>query len=165
MTIYLYKNTHNITGLKYLGKTENPDPHVYKGSGILWSSHIKKHGYDVTTEIIKECSNNDEVKYWGLHYSNLWNVVEDDTWANLKPEEGDGGARKGQVPWNKGLRGIIKHSPEANKRQSERQRGIKRPMSEETKAKIRAKLLGRKKGPMTPEAKAKLIATKKSNRK
>ena len=63
MSIYLYVKTHNITGLKYLGKTINPDPHSYKGSGTIWLRHIKKHGYDVTTEILKECSNNEEIKH------------------------------------------------------------------------------------------------------
>jgi len=90
MTIYLYKKTHNKTGLQYLGKTTK-DPYKYKGSGERWIPHINKHGYDVTTEILRECQTNEEIKYWGLHYSALWNVVEDSNWANLRPEEGDGG--------------------------------------------------------------------------
>lgn len=96
MTIYLYKKTHNITGLKYLGKTKQ-DPIKYQGSGVKWRHHIKKHGYNVTTEILKECETNEEIKYWGLYYSNLWDVVNakdstgKKTWANLKLEEGDGG--------------------------------------------------------------------------
>lgn len=106
MTIYLMVKTHNITGLKYLCKTKRKDPHKYKGSGDYWTFHIKKHGYDVTTEILKECQDNQEIKHWGLYYSDLWNVVyaRDDNgrklWANLKPESGDGGAVA--EPWNKG---------------------------------------------------------------
>jgi transposase len=91
MTIYLYKKTHNKTGLNYLGKTTNSNPHKYKGSGDYWSKHIKKHGYDVTTIILKECKTNEEVKEWGLYYSELWNVVGSKDWANLKPEQGAGG--------------------------------------------------------------------------
>jgi hypothetical protein len=98
MTIYyLYVKTHNITGLKYLGYTKRKDPYKYKGSGKYWIKHIKKHEYDVTTEILKECLSKDEIKEWGLYYSNLWNIVEsrdnngNKTWANLKPEDGDGG--------------------------------------------------------------------------
>jgi Mor family transcriptional regulator len=98
MTIYyLYVKTHNKTGLKYLGYTGKKDPYKYKGSGKYWTRHIKKHGYDVTTEILKECSTKDEIKYWGLYYSNLWNIVEAKDnqgvklWANLKLEQGDGG--------------------------------------------------------------------------
>lgn len=89
MIIYLYKKTHRITGLKYLGKTIQ-DPVKYKGSGKVWLPHIKKHGNDVETEILKECSSVDELKKWGLYYSKLWNIVESSDWANLKDEEGDG---------------------------------------------------------------------------
>lgn len=164
MTIYLYVKTHNITGLRYLGKTSNPNPSTYKGSGTLWLRHIKTHGYDVSTTILKECESNDDVKYWGTHYSELWNVVEDPMWANLKPEEGDGGARKGQIAWNKGLKGVYKHSPEANARQSQRQLGTKRkPLTEETKDKIRLKLLGRKKCPTSEETKLKISRSKRSH--
>ena len=95
MTIYLYKKTHNKTGLNYLGKTTQ-DPHKYKGSGKRWQNHIKKHGYDVTTEILRECQTNEEVREWGLYYSALWNVVESKEWANLKEEYGDGGGARGE---------------------------------------------------------------------
>jgi len=89
MTIYLYKKTHNKTGLQYLGKTVQ-DPFKYKGSGKYWVSHINKHGYDVTTEILKECSSNTDLIQWGRYYSELWNVACSEEWANLKPEEGQG---------------------------------------------------------------------------
>jgi hypothetical protein len=96
MAIYLYKKTHRNTGLNYLGKTTQ-DPFKYKGSGTIWVRHIKKHGNDVDTVILKECATNEEVKSWGLYYSNLWNVVESKEWANIKPEEGEGGSVKGRV--------------------------------------------------------------------
>jgi len=105
MCIYLYVKTHNITGLKYLGKTIAKDPHKYKGSGKYWQSHIKQHGYDVTTTILQECQTEDEVKYWGLYYSNLWNILttrdtnDKKVWANLKVESGDGGSEKGRKLW------------------------------------------------------------------
>lgn len=91
MSIKIYVKTHNVTGLKYLGKTKSEDPHSYRGSGKRWKLHIKKHGYDVTTEILRECISNEEVKEWGLYYSKLWNVVASNEWANLKVEDGDGG--------------------------------------------------------------------------
>jgi len=92
MAIYLYKKTHNKTGLQYLGKTKR-DPFNYRGSGKYWQNHINKHGNDVTTEILKECSCNEEIKEWGIYYSKLWNVVESTEWANLKEERGDGGGQ------------------------------------------------------------------------
>ena len=89
--IYLYKKTHNNTGLKYLGKTISADPYKYPGSGVYWTNHLKVHGNDVTTEILKECQSEEELIEWGKHYSLLWNVVESDEWANLTEEAGPGG--------------------------------------------------------------------------
>ena len=114
MTIYLYKKTHNQTGFKYLGKTTADDPHKYQGSGKRWKPHLKKHGYDVTTEILRECQTKEEVKHWGKYYSDLWNVVDSEEWANFKPEEGDGGKTVDQ-PWNKGK----KASPETIEKMKE----------------------------------------------
>ena len=91
MTIYLYVKTHNKTGLKYLGKTTQKDPHKYTGSGVRWLNHLNVHGYDYTTEILKECQSDNELKEWGVYYSNLWKVVENKEWANLKEEAGQGG--------------------------------------------------------------------------
>ena len=97
MTIYLYVKTHKVTGLKYLGKTISSDPYKYPGSGIYWSRHLEEHGYDIETEILHECQTNEELRELGRYYSNLWDVVNavDEhgrkIWANLKPEEGDGG--------------------------------------------------------------------------
>ena len=88
--MYLYVKTHNVTGLKYLGKTIK-DPFKYKGSGTYWLRHLKKYGEDVTTEILLETNNKEELKEKGIYYSALWNVVESKDWANIVPEQGDGG--------------------------------------------------------------------------
>ena len=90
-TIYLYKKTHKITGLMYLGKTISSDPYSYTGSGIYWTNHLKKHGYEIETEILKECNTEEELIKWGQYYSKLWNVVESKEWANLIEEAGPGG--------------------------------------------------------------------------
>lgn len=89
--IYLYIKTHRITGLKYLGKTSSKDPYSYPGSGKRWRSHLDKYGYYFDTEILLESNNPAEIKEAGLRYSNMWNIVEEISWANLKPESGDGG--------------------------------------------------------------------------
>lgn len=91
MCIYLYVKTHRKTGLKYLGKTTKKDPHAYHGSGADWKIHLKEHGYDYDTEIIRECQSNEELNEWGRYYSNLWNVAESKEWANRIPETGGGG--------------------------------------------------------------------------
>lgn len=92
--IYLYKKTHKVTGLKYLGKTSRSDPYSYPGSGKRWRAHLDKHGYNFDTEILLESNDPAKIKEAGLHYSKLWNIVDDLTWANLKPESGDGGTFK-----------------------------------------------------------------------
>lgn len=86
----LYIKTHNKTGLKYLGYTTQ-NPHKYPGSGKRWKPHIKKHGKDISTEILLITEDKEELKQTGLFFSKLWNVVESDEWANFKPEEGSGG--------------------------------------------------------------------------
>lgn len=48
---YLYIKTHQITGLKYFGKTIN-NPYRYYGSGIYWLRHLKEHGYKIDTEVL-----------------------------------------------------------------------------------------------------------------
>jgi hypothetical protein len=89
-TIYLYLKTHNVTGLKYLGKTTQ-DPFEYQGSGIVWSCHLKKYGYDVTTEILLETTCKKEFKRVATEYSEKWNIVESKEFANLTTEQGQGG--------------------------------------------------------------------------
>ena len=82
---------HKISGLKYLCKTSCRDPYKYNGSGILWKKHLKKYGTSIKTTILKECKTKDELIKEGIYYSKLWNVVEDQNFANLVEERGDGG--------------------------------------------------------------------------
>ena len=135
MTIYLYVKTHNKTGLKYLGKTTQTDPHKYTGSGTRWLRHLRKHGYDYRTEILLECSNELELKYWGIYYSDLWNVAENNNWANLKTEEGHGGNHSMETrnKISKSHKGKTQ-SNESNKKRSLANLG--HTISDETKEKI-----------------------------
>ena len=152
--IYLYLKTHNVTGLKYLGKTKSKNPHKYKGSGVYWKKHIEKHGYDVTTEILFESEDLEEIKDKGLYYSNLWNVVNSKEFANLKEESGDGGweqcnnnssvldGRRKRMLENNPFLGK-KHTEETKKiiKEKRKLQKINSP-TEETKQKIRQSLLG-----------------------
>lgn len=101
---YLYIKTHNLTGLKYFGKTCESNPHRYKGSGTEWMKHLDVYGYDVTTELLndgKPYESIDDFIRAALEFSNLYNIVNavDDfgnkIWANLIVESGLGGA-----PWS-----------------------------------------------------------------
>ena len=87
--MYLYIKTHK-TGLKYLGKTVQ-DPHRYRGSGTHWLRHLKKYGNEHSTEILFESNDKVLFKEKAIYYSNLFNVVDSKEWANIVPEQGDGG--------------------------------------------------------------------------
>ena len=135
MTIYLYVKTHRKTGLKYLGKTTSTNPHTYHGSGGIWKQHLKEHGIDYDTKIIRECRTNQELSQWGRYYSELWNVVESSDWANQIPETGGGGNhteerkelfRQQQLGKMKGTR-----SEEHKKNLSAATKGIPKPRSKE----------------------------------
>jgi hypothetical protein len=91
MIYYLCVKTHQKTGLKYLCQTKKKNPHVYRGSGTEWLKHLKEHGFEHTTEILRECLTKEELRKYGLYYSSLWNVVDSPEWANLKAENGGGG--------------------------------------------------------------------------
>lgn len=88
--MFLYVKKHNVTGLKYLGVTKK-DPYKYSGSGIYWNRHLKKHGYNVSTEILLETYDKKELSEIAECYSLLWNIVESEEWANEVLELGQGG--------------------------------------------------------------------------
>ena len=96
MTIYLLVKRHNKTGLRYLCKTIKKDYHKYRGSGYTWKEHLREYGEDYSTLLIRECSNQEDLYYWGSYYSRLWRITTavDDfgyrIWANRIPETGGG---------------------------------------------------------------------------
>ena len=89
----LYVKTHNVTGLKYFGKTIQKDYNKYRGSGVYWEQHIRKHGYDVTTEILGEFTEDDDtwLTFYACEFSEVNDIVNSSDWANLKPENGKDG--------------------------------------------------------------------------
>lgn len=101
---YLMIKEIEQTGLKYLCKRKqyaDPFDHVkYKGSGKLWRRILSAHPeYTIKTTVLGLYDKDDLAKY-GLHYSNLYNIVESSEWANLMPETGDGGqTHKGTHPY------------------------------------------------------------------
>jgi hypothetical protein len=85
---YLYIKTHNKTGLKYFGKTTKNNPYKYTGSGFKWINHLKKHGNDVTTEIVGYYTNQHDCVNAAIEFSKNENIVNSDKWANLIVETG-----------------------------------------------------------------------------
>lgn len=94
---YLYIKQHNITGLKYFGKTINSNPIKYKGSGKWWTRHLQKYGNNVSTIWFQLFENQSELVTFATNFSKENNIVESNSWANLKPEDG---------LWGGGVKGI-----------------------------------------------------------
>jgi len=154
---YLYKKIHNKTGLQYLGYTTR-NPFIYKGSGIKWGVHLSIYGDDISTEILAESTNKEEIQKLGRQFSELWDIVHSDKWANsMKETCGGPGGKKGiarsestKQKLSQKLSGR-KHTPEQKLAKSQRQKG--KPKSAEWVAKmtgrknslISQKLLGKKK--------------------
>jgi hypothetical protein len=84
---YLYIKTHDITGLKYFGKTIS-DPYKYRGSGVRWLNHLSVHGNKVTTEIVGYYEVLEECNKAALEFSEKYDIVKSDEWANLIIEDG-----------------------------------------------------------------------------
>lgn len=97
---YLMVKTCLFTGIKYLCKTSSKDPFKYHGSGKRWMNILKKyhngsrlyrHTAKIQTDILGVYDTKEELSLAGIYYSNLFNVVKDDAWANLTEERGSGG--------------------------------------------------------------------------
>lgn len=97
---YLMLKTHNQTKLKYLcfhyGTIDSC--FTYRGSGSYWLSHLSKHGKDITTEILLESSNRDDIASKGIQLSKEWNIVDSKEYANLTVEDAQTTAEPLQRP-------------------------------------------------------------------
>lgn len=172
MTIYLYIKQHNITKLKYFGKTTR-NPYTYNGSGKYWKRHISKHGLDISTLCVYEFNDKNECSKFALKFSFENNIVESNDWANMKPENGsDGGDNSLFIDYTKTHSHIIGKTYEeiygTNKGKELREqrslsnvktkRGV--PMTEEQKQKRRHTY-----GPKSAEFKSKLSEIAKNRPK
>ena len=134
-------------GLLYLGKTIQ-DPYKYEGSGVRWKRHLSIHNIkntDIQTWILHETYNHDELKELGIYYSNLFNVVKSDSWANMKEEMGDGGfGSKEAHPWY-GRKKTLEHRQKLSIISKGNKSNLGKTRSEETKKKQSESQKGKKK--------------------
>lgn len=93
MGYYLMIKTIDQTGMNYLCKCiDNKDHISYKGSGVYWRRILNKHSnYTISTKILGHYDTAKELVEQGSYYSELYDVVENENWANCMPETGDGG--------------------------------------------------------------------------
>ncbi len=154
---YLYIKESPL-GLKYLGVTIQ-NPYKYYGSGLYWRKHLSFHKFglkDIKTTILLETEDKDEIKFWGMYYSKIYNVVEDKNWANLIPESGELSivfTDEVRKKMSKSLKGKPK-SEEHKKKMSNAAKG--KVISDETKIKMRDAHIGMT---STEETKQKLSAS------
>lgn len=137
---YLYVKQHTVTGKLYFGKTTKYDPNKYLGSGKYWKNHIKKHGAEhvITKWVSEPFTDKEELVEFALSFSELYDIVESQEWANLKPENGIDGNPAG-IKFSEEHRRNIS-AAKLGKSNKQPPRG---PQTEEHKQNISASLTGR----------------------
>ena len=93
---FIYIKIHNVTGKMYFGYSTRltiDDVVNYEGSGKYWVRHLKFHGNDATTMILKyfDESSKEECTKFCLSFSERHNIVKAKQWANLMAENGISG--------------------------------------------------------------------------
>jgi len=122
--VYLYVKKHNVTGLLYFGRTINPDPSKYLGSGQHWRAHLNTHGKDISTIFFEKFDSLEDAKEFATFFSEEFDIVKSEKWANLIIEDGTHtGSNKG-VPMS------------SKQKQKMRLVNIGKKHSEETKLKM-----------------------------
>lgn len=143
---FLLVMEHNITGLKYFCKTTLKDRvHRYKGSGVVWTKHLKKFGKDITVGMLGFYTDAERCYKAAEEFSREHDVANSDKWANIIPETGRNGASlSGKLNPFYGK----KHTPEMieHLRQQKIGKSVNKGAyrSPEQRAKISASLKGRK---------------------
>ena len=87
---------HDITGLQYFCKTTRlHEVQYYKGSGIHWKRHLRKHGRHVTVGVLGLYYDEARCSAAADKFSADNDIVASDQWANLIDENGYSGAPSG----------------------------------------------------------------------
>lgn len=81
--VYLYIKIHNNTGLMYFGRTVNPNPEKYSGSGVYWRNHLKKYGKNISTILFEKFDSLEDAKEFAIFFSEEYDIVNSNKWANM----------------------------------------------------------------------------------
>jgi hypothetical protein len=88
--LYIKKCSH--CNLKYFGKTSADDIKNYTGSGLYWSNHLRKHNSVSIHLWNSDWYYDTSICRFALKFSSINRIVESNSWANVKNENGlDGG--------------------------------------------------------------------------
>jgi hypothetical protein len=105
--VYKYKlllKKHLETGISYLCITKRDDWKSYKGSGIRWKNLIASKPSEIETLLLFSTDDTDELAEMCNFYSNLYDLPNNKSFANLIPELGYIG-NQGNLPvWWKNAR-------------------------------------------------------------
>lgn len=86
---FLMLKTHNDTAMNYLCFHMGTEQSCfkYKGSGKYWKLHLEKHGSNISTKILESSEDKNYISLKGVEYSELWDVVKSEKFANLIIED------------------------------------------------------------------------------
>lgn len=112
--------------IKYVGKTFRPKKRLYEHmtkiksntKKVAWIKSLLKKGLEPIFDILEETDieNSDWLEIYWISQFKTWGF-------NLKNHTNGGGGSYGVEPWNKGLRGVFKHSEESKKKMSVSRKG------------------------------------------
>ena len=164
--LYLLVKTHSVTGMRYLCKrvtTSDSKAISYLGSGTRWNNHLKVHGKHINTEILVkyDLDRIEEFSKLCIDYSNKFDIVKSDDWANLIIETGKPGTKIDIYCGDKGTFFGKKHTEETKEKISIANRGDNNVMRR--RPEILLKLIVTKNKPENKE-KQRLIAIEVNSR-
>jgi hypothetical protein len=79
--LYIKKCSH--CGLQYFGKTISKEIEKYKGSGLKWVNHLKKHNAESIHIWNSDWYFDTSISDFALNFSTKNNIAERMEWANL----------------------------------------------------------------------------------
>lgn len=156
---YLYIKQHTKTGKLYFGKTAS-NPETYKGSGKHWKSHIKLHGKEYVVTLWYHLYDNPfDLVADALSMSKAFNIIESESWLNLKDENGlDGGSSGGEYHPLRGRKFTTEHKEKIAKAR------LGKKHSQETKDRLSDRIKGKTREELYGEERAKILSDEQSKR-
>ena len=127
---YVYLTTNLVNGKQYVGQhLHDGFDDKYKGSGMAITNAINKYGWNnfdckvicwCTTQTQLNEAEDNYIKLLDTMYPNGYNLRGGGAKGRFSVEGRENISRghKGQIPWNKGLKGVTKHTEETRKKMS-----------------------------------------------
>ena len=126
---------HTKTGLRYFCKTPRKNYLKYLGSGSRWTQHIKKHGieYVVTDWVSQPFNDPNDIKEFAVLFSEFFDIVNSNAWANLKIEDGLEGGMSSQTAKEMWQKPGVKERRSAAQKEAQNRDSVKAAKRKNTK--------------------------------